>query len=220
MTVAVAINVYKETPAQLTECFCRVRANLTSKVKVFLDGLDRPEVTTLAKLFGFDSVVAPHCGSNDKWHLWWLRMVEFFVQSGADVCFKIDPDTMVDRPPVLCAADYFGTIESFNGYDYLQGGIMGMSRRAVGLAKTVLEQGTFKSVEESVCSGGPPTMESGFGGPVSEWPLCDDHAMAHVFKQVGILPVAWAECLSVWRTPVSNLDLRYAMVHPRYYIGA
>ena len=219
MTVAVAINVYKETPVQLTECFSRVRANLSSKVKIFLDGQDRPEVVALAKVFGFEVVVSPNCGCNDRWHLWWLRMLEFFVQSGADVCFKIDPDTMVDRSPVLCSADYFGSVESFNGYDYVQGGITGMSQRAASLAKTVLEQGTFKSVEECVCSGGRPTVGY-FAGPVSSWAFTDDHAIAHVLKQVGILPVAWVECLSVWRKPIGNLKLRYAMVHPRYYIEA
>lgn len=214
MTVAVAINVYDETTIQLTECFKRVKANLT-EAKVFLDGVDRPEVLDLAASFGFESFVGQSCGNNEKWFLWWLRMLEFFQSTGADVCFKIDPDTMVDRPPVLIDADYFGTIESFNGYSYVQGGITGMSQRAVGLAKEVLEKGTFKSLRDCVFSGGP--VSGCYEGPVTGWYFADDHAIAHVFKQVGILPTQWNECFASWTESTENKDLRFAMVHPRYY---
>lgn len=210
--ISIAINVYKESELQLTECLSRVYSNLPgSKVKLFLDGINRPELNNLVNSFGYSIVTGPHYCSHEKWPLYWLRMLDFFKESGSEYCLKIDPDTMVDRPPRLCNHDYYGKIQhhynNMRNPGFVQGGITGISQRAVNL---VLD----KKILDNVL---PFDQIVSFGGPPATWPLCDDQLFAWTLRQVGIYPHAWEECFSEWRRPIDNSNLRFAIVHPRYY---
>jgi tetratricopeptide (TPR) repeat protein len=201
--IAVAINVSGEPLAQIQECFTRLSANLPkAKVAIFLDGVSRPEVVDLANDFRFSPKVVTKLGTNATWNLWWLRMMRFFADTEADVCFKFDPDTMVDAAPkAILDADYFGHVCA----EYVQGGVTGISR---ALVRAVLERKLLESSEEE-----PRPWLAEFSDPR----YIDDQKIAQVFAHLGVRPIKWRECRSIWRWPVPNDPVTHAVVHPRYY---
>ncbi len=203
-SIAVAINIFKEPLRQIEECFLRIANNLPNAiVAIFLDGVDRPEVSSLARKYGFLPVISSHYGTNSTWNLWWLRMLYFFDFSKADVCFKLDPDTMVDITPNAIPKDhYFGDVHA--GGSFVQGGVTGISRVAVSiiLDKKLLE---------------PVVGEPRHWLTRTEADFSDDRALGCLLRHIDILPVQWSECKSVWKSPIENNPITYAIVHPRYY---
>lgn len=209
LSVAVAVNVHLEPGQQVYECLTRISSNLPgSKVLVILNGAQRPEVLELARAHGFMTYSGENLGTNHTWHLWWLRMLDFFIASSCDVCLKLDPDTMVDRTPATIPdALYFGDVHYNAEYDlsFVQGGITGFSRDAV-----------HRILESQLLVPGP---EKGwFTVPLRPGiALADDQLLAAALKHLDILPVFWSECKSRWRLQVVNVPLIHAIVHPRYY---
>ena len=206
-TIAVAVNVYRESPRQIEECFSRIARNLpAAALTVFLNGKNGLDLKPIAEPYGFRIVEGQNLGTNAMWHFWWLRMLLFFRETKADVCFKVDPDTMVDAAPqAIPDADYFGSIWLSRRYrlPFIQGGITGLSQRAVG---RLLDSGLL--LRGNACL--PAVSE--------EWPgLADDQHLGVVLARLGIVPTLWPECRSMWRTPVQNDPAEYAIVHPRYY---
>lgn len=205
--VAVAINVCSENRPQITECFRRVAVNLQgAMVRIFLDGKYRPEVVQLADSFGFAAILGENLGRNATWNLWWLRMLRFFEECRAPVCFKFDPDTMVDAvPSSLPPDDYFGTVSDRTpwGTPFVQGGVTGLSGTAVSklLDRKVIESGLQDLVR---------SLPREFG-------LADDQLLAEALARVNIHATRWTECLSLWKKSVPNMPIKYAIVHPRYY---
>jgi hypothetical protein len=210
--ISIVINVYQESELQLKECLSRIYSNLPeAKVKLILDGVNRPELENLATQYGYDIAIGPHYCSHEKWPLYWIRMLTLFRESQATHCLKFDPDTMMDRTPKLCDYDYYGSLQRHNNDTrnpaFVQGGITGISQRTVN---TVLDSKILHDV--------PPFNQIvSFGGPSEFWPLCDDQLFAWTLRQVDIHPKAWDECFSEWRKPVINEDLKFAVVHPRYF---
>lgn len=207
-TLAVAINVYAESVQQVDECFIRIARNLPeAKVSVFLNGEDRSDVRRLADQLGFKVRYGMNLGTNRTWHLWWQRMLEFFCNTGCDVCFKFDPDTMVDRPPVAIPnASYFGDLHySVYGFPFVQGGVTGLSIRAI---KTIMNDQLLEPVGKKLWFTIRLSPNASFA---------DDQLLALVLKHIDIVPVAWPECKSSWKLPVPNDPVTYAIVHPRYY---
>jgi hypothetical protein len=206
-TVAVGINIFQEPRAQITECLRRLRGNLAqATVRIFLNGPFDSRVSDLCESFGSPVRPGENLGTNASWHLWWLRMLEFFRDSQCDVCLKIDPDTMVDTTPIAFPdADYFGCLEVSQRYriPFVQGGVAGLSQRAVCgiLASEVLLPGPNK-----------PWI-----GPQGWDALADDQHLACALRSIGITGASWRECFSQWKTPVANEPVKYAIVHPRYY---
>jgi hypothetical protein len=209
MNIAIAINVYQEVLIQLQHCIGRIRSNMPdATVMIFLDGIDRPDVRPLAGSLGCGVTNGAHLGYNDEAPLWWLRMLTWFHESTADICFKLDPDTMVDRAPKeYPAADYFGTIDGVNscGIPYIQGGVTGISRA------------TVKLLIESELLLDPKYKDTRHFENTSNPPFVDDKMIGSVLHRLGIRPSGWSECLSRWRDPIENDDQKYAIVHPRYY---
>lgn len=201
--ISVAINVSRESVRQIKECLERIAVNLPrAEVAVFLDGVVRPEIEKLAHNHGFHCIPGENLGNNSDWNRWWIRMLTFFVYSNADVCFKFDPDTMVDARPVLIpTADYFGQVCG----DFVQGGVTGLSRSAV---RRLLE---FRLLER-VPGRQRPWLEE----PRTQ-EFMDDQLIARALAHIGIFPSRWTECRSEWRDPVLNRPLNHAIVHPRYY---
>jgi hypothetical protein len=133
-------------------------------------------------------------------------MLRFFSESGAEVCFKFDPDTMVDGiPRAIPKAQYFGDVwRSRLGFRFIQGGITGLGGAAIH------ELLRSRLLEPSLC-------ESWMKGiPISPV-LMDDQLLAMALQKLGVLPSCWSECRSRWKTPVQNDHKEYAIVHPRYY---
>jgi hypothetical protein len=203
-TIAVAVNVFKEPFRQIEECFQRIARNLpNATVAVFLDGVNRPEVLRLARQLGFLPAVGSHCGTNATWNNWWLRMLHFFAFSEADVCFKFDPDTMVDATPNAIPLDhYFGGVPA--GYSFVQGGITGLSKKTI---RMILD----KKLLESVAGEARPWLTQTLPD------FADDQALGCLLRQQGIYPVHWNECRSDWKSPIDNNPITHAIVHPRYY---
>jgi lipopolysaccharide biosynthesis glycosyltransferase len=203
-SIAIAINVFKEPKVQIEECFRRIKCNMpAAKVAIFLDGIERHDVLALAQEYKFLPIIGSHFGTNVTWNIWWLRMLYFFQHTEANVCFKFDPDTMVDAAPSSIPTDhYFGDVPE--GVPYVQGGVSGLSGYTVRL---ILNQ---KLLEPAVAEAKPwlTRIDNNFA---------DDKALGFMLKHVGIYPVHWKECKSVWRSPVDNCPVQYAIVHPRYY---
>jgi len=206
-TLAVAVNVYQEPRRQIEECLSRIARNLsTAAVTVFLNGRQRREVECVAEPHGFRVIEGENLGTNVTWSLWWLRVLRFFREANADVCFKFDPDTMVDASPkAIPSADYFGTVWLSRRYriPFIQGGVTGLSRRAV----CNLLDSSLLALEVPGASVVTEECQS----------LADDQYMAMALAKLGIRPTAWTECCSQWRTPVANGSNKFAIVHPRYY---
>ena len=206
--IAIALNVYKEPYRQVFECFGRIATNLPSAVvTVFINGIPRPDVCGLAEELGFQIRMGNNFGANSSWHLWWLKMLEFFQDARAATYFKFDPDTMVDaNPQAIPENDYFGTVMHSNpwGTPFVQGGITGLSQNAVCrlLKERLLEPGKNKpwmALVPNSCA------------------FMDDQLIAEALASLNIRASVWQECMSVWKTPVLNDPVRYAIVHPRYY---
>jgi hypothetical protein len=205
--VAAAVNVHRESARQLEECLSRIARNLpAAAVTVFVNGDHGLSLTQMVERYGLRLVEGPNLGTNATWHFWWLRMLLFFRQEKAEVCFKFDPDTMVDATPrAIPNADYFGSIwlSRRYGIPFIQGGVTGLSGRAVC---RLLDSGIL--LKGSACL--PPVSEAWQG-------LADDQHLGLILARLGIAPVAWPECLSRWKTPVANEAQTHALVHPRYY---
>lgn len=200
--VSVAINVYKESLLQITQCLERISQNLPeAKVAVFFDGVQRSDVSDLARSLGFLTVLGENCGRNETWYLWWLRMLYFFDWSDAEICLKLDPDTMVDAAPCsFPEAHYFGDIVR----TFIQGGVTGLSGK---LVRFILDKKLLEPVE----NGSKPWLK--LEGPH----FADDTALAIMLRHIGIYPEQWNECRSRWKHPVPNSPIVYSIVHPRYY---
>jgi hypothetical protein len=209
LRLAVAVNVYRESERQVGECLQRIYNNLSgAQVLVILNGDCREDVISIAKGYKFAVHCGENWGTNRRWHLWWLRMLEFFALSQADVCFKLDPDTMVDKAPSMIPdALYFGDVQYNESYDFpfVQGGVTGLSCAAV---KRILETRVL------------------IPGPEKEWfklqlpkreAFADDQLLAACLRHIHILPAHWPQCKSQWRVPLISLPVEYAIVHPRFY---
>jgi hypothetical protein len=218
IAVAVAINVHQENARQVEECITRVRNHLSpSSLGVFINGMQRPDLHHLFVRSNAQTILGENYGNNTFWNLWWLRMLKWFGSTDAEVCFKFDPDTMVDaRPQLIPSDDYFGDVHRSkiefqrdrhwgdNSVPFVQGGILGLSRTAVNrlLASELLE---------AAC--------------ISEWcpsisvnlPFMDDHLIAAALRQLSIPPRQWGECKSRWKVIVPNDPISHSVVHPRYY---
>jgi hypothetical protein len=206
--IAVAVNVYNEPIRQVEACFERICAHLPgASVAVFCNGLRREEIFTLAKYYRYSLTLGENLATNSTWNLWWKRMLEFFHQSGAEICFKFDPDTMVDaNPKDFPSSDYFGTVWLSKRYriPFIQGGITGLSRRAVDS----LSQSGLLDLSNSTAVPFSQYQWDGFG---------DDQHLAMALAFLKIFPSEWEECKSMWKTQVLNKPIRYAIVHPRFY---
>ncbi|SRR6266446_5205287 len=206
--IAIAMTVYNEPYRQIYESLSRVFTNLPSaEVCVFLNGQYRPDVSALTRELNFKLVVSDNLAKNDTWFLWWSGMLKFFVSSGAKVCFKFDPDTMVDaKPTSIPSDDYFGSVRQggFRKVTFVQGGVTALSSDAVQqlLAEKLLES-------ENVHKWMAPIP--------ANLPLMDDQLIAEAIAYLGIRPVTWRECRSRWRVPVLNTPITHSIVHPRYY---
>jgi hypothetical protein len=202
--LAVAVNVFKESPRQIEECFKRISNNLPDAiVGIFLDGVDRPEIIRLARKFGFLPMIGNNYGVNATWNLWWLRMLYFFEWSNASVCFKFDPDTMVDAKPLTIPnSHYFGDVP--DGIPYVQGGVTGLSIETV---RTILD----KKLLEPIKNEPRPWLA------LKNSEFADDQALGCMLRYINIFPIHWPECKSVWRISVYNNPVTHAIVHPRYY---
>jgi hypothetical protein len=206
-TIAIAINVYVEPIGQLTACLSRIARHFPQAlVTAFINGHDRPDLIHVAEQHNTTVVTGDNLARNDTWHLWWLRMLQSFRASHADLCFKFDPDTMVDAVPTCFPdADYFGSVwvSRRYGIPFVQGGITGLSKCAV---RRLLASGLLTPT--------PPTI------PIIEgaWKnFADDQHLAVALAKLGISPTEWPECYSQWKTPVSNECRKHAIVHPRYH---
>jgi hypothetical protein len=180
----------------------------TASVTVIGNGVVTSYAGELAELIaesGYSFVNGPNLGSNSTWTQWWLRMLYIFDTAQADVCFKFDPDTMVDAMPTsIPAADYFGDVQvNSRRRLFVQGGITGLSRTAV---RRLLASALLESRPDPNCW--VPGVQSSF---------MDDQLISEVLCRLGILPVAWKECKSSWKVPIRNCPVRHAIVHPRYY---
>lgn len=214
--IAVAVNVYREPFKQIQVCLTKIARHLPDAPVTVLLNERRTDIFDLCRRLGFRVISGENLGTNATWHLFWTRMLHCFVESGADVCFKLDPDTMVDGPLTSVPTDsYFGSV--FNerpntswppftaaACPFVQGGITGLSIQAVRslLAERVLEPGKDRPWME------PIPMPS---------PFVDDKRIAHALKSIGIEAAPWPDCLSRWLEPVLNQPVKYAIVHPRYY---
>ncbi len=202
-SLAVAVNVYRESFRQVHECLSRLATNMAhARVAVIFNGVDRPEIERIAVQNHFTVIRGENLGTNTNWRQWWLRMLAFFASSAAEVCLKIDPDTMVDAPPAFFPkSKYFGTVCG----RFIQGGITGLSKHAVHglLASQILE---LDAVEGALLFPMPPAV-----------PFMDDQLLAKALVYLGIYPEDWTECRSVWREEISNNPAKHAIVHPRYY---
>ena len=205
-----AVNVYKESIRQVDQCLSRIARNLPSANKmVFFDGQETREIVELARGLGFEVCVGQNLGRNRTWHLWWLRMLRFFAQTSSAYALKLDPDTMVDRPPErMPDADYFGQIQhSFYGFPFIQGGVTGLSLHAV-----------LSLVENRLLERGEMANKVWFTVRLSpSAAFADDQLLALALNHVGIQPVQWDECVSQWKMPVLNDPITHSIVHPRYY---
>jgi len=172
-------------------------------VGVFLNGVDRPEILSLAETLGFRLTVGHNYGTNAYWDLWWLRMLNFFESSNSDVCFKFDPDTMVDATPLsIPIDDYFGCISG--NREYIRGGAIGISKTVV---RAIVEKELLELTAEEIRSWLNLTTPH----------FAEDRALACLLRHIGVCPVHWPECRCRWRKPIRNDPLKYAIVHPRYY---
>lgn len=207
MTVGIAINVFQETPRQVSECFSRIASSFVRPtVKVFVTYPPRIEILRIAHSYEFAVEVGENLASNATWNLWWTRMLRFFQEQNVDICFKFDPDTMADAAPQHLPQDaYFGDLKvGCSGTLFVQGGVTGLSHLAVTslLESGVLEAGSFAASADYAAASRC---------------FMDDQMLADALHIVGIDPVQWRECRSEWRTPILNNPIRHALVHPRYY---
>lgn len=196
--LAVAVNVHREPSSQLFACVDRILRNLPgANLHVFGNGCC-PSLKRLCLDMGVSFTEGENLGNNTYWYLWWRRMLEWFVATGRSKFLKLDPDSMVDRAPAwIPDADYFGCMDDW----FIQGGCTGMSSRLAGrLLETEM---LTSSIADRV--------------RVAHRAFADDKYIARVIAELGITPVAWAEVKSQWRVPVPNEDLKFAIVHPRYY---
>ncbi len=203
MKVAVAVNVHKEPLALISACL--KGALHLGTPKAFIDGVNRPDVMALCDLLGVNCDRRPiSCGNNQLWYRWWGDLLDYFIASGADLCFKIDPDTRVIRSPAsFPEADYFGTIEAMPWGRFVQGGCTGLSRRAVLMMAEYLDKGK---------DGEAPWFTHAFGDPAV---YIDDQKIGVLMAWLGIDPSPWGECLSRWRDPVTAREAAsFAIVHP------
>jgi hypothetical protein len=207
-TIAVAVNVYNEPKAQIEACLGRIFAHLSeASVAVFCNGVLRDDIYALIDRYQYTLIGGENLATNSTWNLWWRRMLKVLYDTGAATCFKFDPDTMVDMTPRnIPIADYFGTVWSSKRYGtpFIQGGVTGLSRRAV----------------EVLLSSGVLDTPNSASVPLSQhdWDcFADDQHLAMALSTFEIFPSQWDECKSAWRTPVLNEPAKYAIVHPRYY---
>jgi hypothetical protein len=205
--LAIAINVYDESIPQLTACLSKIAQNLPQAQRtLFLNGPHRKELCLLAERFGFQIEGGKNLGKNLTWHIWWIRMLHFFDRTDAEVCFKFDPDTMVDRTPrEYPNADYFGSVrKSGYGFPFIQGGITGLS---IGVVRTIIRRNLLRYDPE----------RNWFSHPLQQMhDLADDQLLALVLGHLGVYPTPWPECRSVWRRPILNESGEFSIVHPRY----
>jgi hypothetical protein len=208
-SLGIAINVYRESIQQISECIIRIATHLPyADVAIFIDGQDRRDVNILAENFGFTVIQGKSLGSNDTWHLWWLRMLTWTASNEHDIFLKLDPDSMVDRSPhSFPEYSYFGSVTYSTRYKcpFVQGGITGLSRNTI--AHVIESQLLVPDARKRWFS-------KGFG---SSEDLADDQMLGFALKHIDVLPMAWMECRSLWRTPVANDGMKFAFVHPRYY---
>ncbi len=206
--IAIAVNVYREPSRQIAACFERIGKHFASAtVGIYCNGIYRGDVEDMGSQFGFHVIFGENLGMNGSWHLWWSRMLRFFLCTNAEVCFKFDPDTMVDAPPEhIPDADYFGSIWTSRRYGipFIQGGITGLSRNAVEL---LLTSYLLVSPDRATVPMSPHQLED----------FADDQHLAMALGILGIIPFEWKECKSLWKTPVINNPIEYSIVHPRYY---
>lgn len=205
--LAIAVNVHSESISQLAACLSRIEINFPdAQRRLFINGSDGMEFRLLAERFGFSAVVGENLGTNRTWHIWWLRMLHFFDNTEADICFKFDPDTMVDKAPVdLPNADYFGQVQhSRYGFPFVQGGITGLSIRIV---RKIINENLLEYSANKIWFCHPLKYRAH---------LADDQFLALVLQHLDVIPVAWHECKSVWKRPVLNESGEFSIVHPRY----
>lgn len=207
--LGIAINVYRESIQQISECSIRIATHLPyADVAIFIDGEDRRDVHILTAKYRFTVIQGESLGSNNTWHLWWLRMLKWTASKEHDIFFKLDPDTMVDRSPrSFPTYSYFGSIMYSARYrcPFVQGGITGLSRNTI--VHILESQLLVPDVRKRWFSKGFDCSEK----------LADDQMLGFALKHIGVLPTAWMECRSLWRTPVANDGMKFAIVHPRYY---
>lgn len=208
---AVAINIYKEPLEQIDACLARVHEHLPgTPVGIFFNGVMRDDVYALAKSYNCSPMLGENFATNARWNLWWMRMLIFLYETRAEICFKFDPDTMVDKTPTEYPnTDYFGTVWMSRRYriPFIQGGVTGLSRRAIGL---LLSSGLL----EYPSSEAVPVLQYDWDS------FADDQHLAMALLKLRILPSPWKECRSRWKVPVLNESGEYAIVHPRYYFGS
>ena len=206
--ISVAINVRDEPCVQVDECLSRVHANLPgSAVKIIINGTQRPEIKRLADHYGFVCENSVNAKPNLLLYVWFGRMFSFFNKQGRIYNLKIDPDTMIDRSPSsMPNDDYFGSIDQNANQRFVQGGMQGMSLRAI---QSIIESKKFLS----------PTTQL-YPDWIKPEENTEDWALGYIMQELGFDPQAWDECRSQWRVPViqpSHVPLRYAICHPRYY---
>lgn len=218
MELSLVINVHKEPPCQVEACLSRAMANLRPKrTVIFLNGVCRPDLVNLFQKFALEIRHVENYANNQQWCLWWSRMLEWHLSGCGDLLLKIDPDTMVDAPPQsVPTEDYFGDVHLSpvrvaphtywisDPVPFVQGGVVGLSRRAVR------DLHTTGLLEMPRLQDWCPTISS-------RMIFMEDHLIAAALRVIGIYPRQWAECKSQWKIPVINCPIKYAIVHPRYY---
>jgi hypothetical protein len=218
MSSAIAINIYRENRRQIEECLARIAVNMPySRVGIFLNGESRPDLDQVLSGRSIEVFYGPNYANNAQWTLWWTRMLAWFRLSQANVCFKFDPDTMVDAPPQSLPGDpYFGDVRRSSvrvqpdvywfrkPVPFVQGGIVGLSQKTVHdlLVSKILD----------------PLFHSTWCPPIApEMIFMEDHLFAAGLRTIGVAPTPWKECKSLWKVPVPNDPVEHAIVHPRYY---
>ena len=209
---AVIMTIYQEPALQILRAVASVRRHEPSyPVVVVSDGISRPDVALKADRLGFRFVAGDHLKSLPKAASWWTRFFGEGLAEGTDYLLKLDPDAFFWRPfRTVPPGDYYGTVQSLGNVVSIQGGCQGFSRKA---ALHIMESGFC----DDHLMANPHVWYP--DRAAAEWMrstdyLSTDWTIGHIAACLDILPVDWSEVRSVWREPVSNPDLKYAVTHP------
>lgn len=198
-------------------CLRRLRQHYPqAAVIVRSDGDDDPRHHQLVEEFGVDYRLEPRLFPYQNGAALVARMFALYLEQPTPFLFKIDPDTVLHRRFRFLPAreGHFGTLQGEPDARSVQGGCMGFTRAA---AESFHSSGLLEDPRladpvphEDVTGHWLLLAARARGSGLASF----DWTLGWAASELGIPMFDFPEVRSVWKAPVDNADLEYAVTHP------
>jgi hypothetical protein len=208
-----------ESRAQVEACLAHFRKHHPAMPGLFISDGPEPWHAPVAEAFRLEYHEGVHSKTIRFGSFWLSRMLllgfECAARHRCDVLWKIDPDTLVQRPfrGEPPPADCFGHIHNERA-PHVQGGSVFISVSAAAkIFEAASDCARFTSHDLWLPTGVHPGIQS--WARSSGW-VSGDFITSFLVTELGLTAAEWDEIYSVCgATPFSPEAHRYAVIHPR-----